>query len=77
MRKDTQTHTHLTRARDRDAETPYKNSSTDLASDTRDLYVLIVAITYIPLSLASTMKMPTRQRAIMRSSLHCPSTTRK
>ena len=40
MRKDTQTHTHLTRARDRDAETPYKNSSTDLASDTRDLYVL-------------------------------------
>ena len=50
MRKDTQTHTHLTRARDRDAETPYKNSSTDIASDTRDLYVLIVAITYIPLS---------------------------
>ena len=47
MKKDTQTHTLLTRARDRDAETPYKNCSTDLGKrHTRcetSLYVLIVA----------------------------------
>ena len=48
------THTPHSRARDCDAETPYKNCSTDLASDTHDVTSLygmslsLHTITYIP-----------------------------